>query len=48
MDSQDIDLPLAGGVADAVQSGAVEPRPRVALVGEDVLGPQFVPLLGSP
>jgi hypothetical protein len=48
VDGQDVEFALAGGVAEAARAGAAEPRPRVALVGEDVLGPQLVPLCGSP
>ena len=48
VDRQDVEFPRAGGIAEAVQAGAVEPRPRIALVGEDVLRPQFVPSFGGP
>jgi hypothetical protein len=43
-DGHDVELSLARGVAEAVQSRPIEPCPGVTLVGEDVLRWQFVPL----
>jgi hypothetical protein len=47
-DGEDVERPLPGGVTQAVEAGPVQPGPRIALVGEDVLVPQFVPAGGSP
>src|SRR5207248_698156 len=40
--------PLAGGVAEAVEGGAVEPRPGVALVNEDMIALEFVAVGRGP
>ena len=48
VDGDDVELALAGGVAEAVEGGAVEPRARVALVDVDVIGLEFVAVCGRP
>ena len=41
-DGQDVELAVAGGVPQAVESGAVQALAGVALVGEDVLGAELM------
>ena len=38
----DVDLGIADGVAQGVEPRTIEPRAAIALVAEDVLGPEFV------
>ena len=48
VDADDVELALAGGVAEAVEGGAVEPRAGVALVDVDVIVLEFVAVGGGP
>src|SRR5439155_24850988 len=48
VDADDVEFALAGGVAEAVEGGAVEPRARIALVDVDVIVFEFVALCGRP
>ena len=48
VDAEDVELALAGGVAEAVECGAVEPRARVALVDVDMIVLEFVAVGGRP
>ena len=48
VDAEDVELALAGGVAEAVEGGAVEPRAGVALVDVDVIVFEFVAVGGGP
>src|SRR5262249_20938011 len=48
VDADDVEFALAGGVAEAVEGGAVEPRARIALVDVDVIVFEFVAVCGRP
>src|SRR4051794_23344766 len=48
IDAEDVELALAGGVAEAVQRGAVEPRARIALTNVDVTVLEFMAAGGRP
>jgi hypothetical protein len=48
VDAEDVELALSGGVAEAVERGAVEPRARIALVDVDVIVLEFVAVGGRP
>ena len=48
VDAEDVELALAGGVAEAVEGRAVEPRAGVALVDVDVIVVEFVAVGGRP
>ncbi len=48
IDADDFEFALAGGVAEAVEGGAVEPRTRITLVDVDVIVFEFVAVCGRP
>ncbi|HMB03195.1 MAG TPA: hypothetical protein VKP69_05560 [Isosphaeraceae bacterium] len=48
VDAEDVELALAGGVAETVECGAVEPRARIALVDVNVIVFEFVAVGGRP
>jgi len=48
VDAEDVELALAGGVAEAVERRTIEPRARVALVNVDMIVFQFVAVGGRP
>jgi hypothetical protein len=48
VDGDDIELARGRGVPQAIQAGAVQPRARVARVGEDVLGAEVMGLAAGP
>jgi hypothetical protein len=48
VDADDVEFARAGGVAEAVEGGAVERRARIALVDVDVIAFGFVAVCGRP